>query len=143
MAISSREAKKIHDAAVAAGIDDRTLQNWTEEAGGYRFAISDHTGAIKAAAADAVRARIRRHVEERERAVLTEAAQAAGIAPPPAPGTPMATPRQVDYIMSLLDRRERNGDGGGFMYGPTDRAGVERMTRAEASLYITSLKEEY
>ena len=56
---------------------------------------------------------------------------------------PLATPRQVDYILQLLDRRERTGEGGGFFYGPTDRAGIEEMSKADASTYITSLKGDY
>lgn len=55
----------------------------------------------------------------------------------------LATPRQVSYILSLLAARQRNGDGGGFMTGPTDRAGIEQMTRREASTYIDSLRENY
>lgn len=57
------------------------------------------------------------------------------------PGT--AQPRQVDYIMDLLARRRRSGEGGGFMVGPTDRAGVARMSEADASAYISSLTGDY
>ena len=143
MAISPRDAEKIHRLAQDAGIPDATVEQWTEETGGYRYAITGHTGTLKSRQADEVRAKIRQHVKDREHAVVAEAARAAGVTPPPAPGTPMATPRQVGYILRLLAQRERNGDGGGFMTGPTDRTGVERMTRADASLYITSLKEDY
>ena len=55
----------------------------------------------------------------------------------------LATPRQVDYILQLLAARKRTGEGGGFFYGPTDRAGIEEMSKADASTYITSLKGEY
>lgn len=55
----------------------------------------------------------------------------------------LATPRQVDYILQLLVGRERSGEGGGFYYGPTGRAGIEEMTKGEASLFITSLKGDY
>lgn len=55
----------------------------------------------------------------------------------------LATPRQVDYILQLLAYRERTGEGGGFFYGPTDRAAIEEMSKADASLYITSLKGDY
>jgi len=55
----------------------------------------------------------------------------------------LATPRQVDYILTLLDRRARSGDGGGFFSGPTDRAGIEKLSRSEASSYIDSLKGDY
>lgn len=56
---------------------------------------------------------------------------------------PLATPRQVEFILQLLARRERTGEGGGFFYGPTDRAGIEEMSKADASTYITSLKGDY
>jgi len=54
-----------------------------------------------------------------------------------------ASDRQVDYIMNLLARRRRNGDGGGFFSGPTDRAGVAKLSRADASAYIDSLTDNY
>lgn len=55
----------------------------------------------------------------------------------------LATDRQISYILDLLARRRRNGDGGGFMIGPTDRAGIAAMTRQDASAYINSLTEDY
>lgn len=73
-------------------------------------------------------------VREAREAQLAEARQQKG---------PLATPRQVDYILQLLGRRERSGEGGGFFYGPTDRAGIETLSKAEASTYITSLKGDY
>ncbi|GAA0738717.1 hypothetical protein Drose_04240 [Dactylosporangium roseum] len=54
-----------------------------------------------------------------------------------------ATPRQVDYILNLLARRRRSGDGGGFFSGPTDRAGIAKLSRADASAYINSLTGNY
>ncbi|ROO82554.1 hypothetical protein EDD29_0034 [Actinocorallia herbida] len=57
---------------------------------------------------------------------------------------PLATPRQVDFIMELLADRQRTGDGGGFYFGgPTTRKGVAEMSKREASMYITSLKGDY
>lgn len=55
----------------------------------------------------------------------------------------LATDRQISYILDLLAKRHHDGDDSGFYYGPTDRAGIAKMTRAEASTYITSLKGEY
>lgn len=55
----------------------------------------------------------------------------------------LATPRQVEYILQLLTAREYSGEGGGFYYGPKDRAGIEEMSKGEASTYITSLKGDY
>lgn len=54
---------------------------------------------------------------------------------------PLATPRQVSYIMALIDQGARLE--GGFYYGPTTREEVEKMSKKEASLYITSLKGDY
>lgn len=55
----------------------------------------------------------------------------------------LASPRQVEYIMRLLAYREISGEGGGFFLGPTSRAGVEGLSKREATLYITSLKGDY
>lgn len=55
----------------------------------------------------------------------------------------LATDAQVKYILDLLRQRSLRGDGGGFMTGPTTKDGIERLTRAQASTYITSLREEY
>ncbi|WP_333757977.1 hypothetical protein [Streptomyces sp. ISBFB 2968] len=73
-------------------------------------------------------------VREARKAQLTEARQQKG---------PLATPRQVDYILSLLSTRRETGEGGGFFTGPTDRAGIETLSKREASSYITSLKGDY
>lgn len=55
----------------------------------------------------------------------------------------LATKRQVDYILQLLAARERSGEGGGFFSGPTNRAGIEELSKGEASMYIRSLKGDY
>ncbi|MFI9018706.1 hypothetical protein ACIGZI_32200 [Streptomyces griseus] len=55
----------------------------------------------------------------------------------------LATDRQVDFILSLLAERRRSGEGGGFYGGPADRAGIEKLTRDQASTYINSLKGTY
>lgn len=101
------------------------------------FALDHAKGAderiAKKAAADAIAA-AEAAVQEARAAQLAEAARTKG---------PLATERQVDYIMQLLAHREYSGEGGGFYYGPTDRAGVEMMSKLEASSYITSLKGDY
>lgn len=57
---------------------------------------------------------------------------------------PLATERQVDFILQLLAERELSGEGGGFVVGyPTDRAGIEELSKGQASIYITSLKGDY
>ncbi len=61
----------------------------------------------------------------------------------PAAAAPLATAKQIDYIMSLLAGRARTGEEGGFMTGPTTREGVAKMTRTAASNYISSLKGGY
>jgi hypothetical protein len=55
----------------------------------------------------------------------------------------LATERQVDYILQLLAAREISGEGGGFFSGPTNRAGIEELSKVEASRYISSLKGDY
>lgn len=53
----------------------------------------------------------------------------------------LATPRQVDYIMSLIARGAHLE--GGYYQGPTTREGVAAMTKASASAYINSLTNRY
>jgi len=55
----------------------------------------------------------------------------------------LATPKQVAYILRLLERRIYSGEGGGFFAGPTDQAGIEELSKREASLYIDSLTNSY
>jgi hypothetical protein len=138
MGISTAEAAKIHQLAQDAGIADETVEQWTEELGDYRYAITSHTGSLKARNALEIRQRVKQHVTAQEEAATAPNAAGAAL-----PSEPLATPRQVEYIINLLARRDREGIGSGFMDGPTDRAGIEKLTRKKASLYITSLKGEY
>lgn len=57
------------------------------------------------------------------------------------PATPRGTitDKQVTYILSLLGNR----DEGGFYNGPTTLAGIQAMSRQDASLYIDSLSGNY
>ncbi len=144
MAITRREADQIRKIAHDAGIDDATLEGWTSEAGAYRYALtSPNATPPKANVATTIRALIAQHIADREHAVVAAAAQAAGVTAPPAPGTPLATDRQVEYILGLLDQRRRVDECGGFFPGPTDRAGIAALSREDASNYITSLKGDY
>lgn len=106
----------------------------------------DHMIGIAVHHAESAAARIREHADRQAVAAaeqqVREAREAQLAAIRDAKG-PLATSRQVDYILDLLAQRRRTGDGGGFFQGPTDRAGIEELTKAEASSYITSLKEEY
>lgn len=54
---------------------------------------------------------------------------------------PLATEKQVAYILRLL--AQGAADEGGFMSGPRDRAGIAAMTRRQASAYIDSLTGRY
>lgn len=55
----------------------------------------------------------------------------------------LATDAQVDHIVRLLHRRARNGEGGGFMVGPTVRDKIAKMSKRDASSYIDSLTSNY
>ena len=55
----------------------------------------------------------------------------------------LATERQVDFIMSLIARRAAYGEADGFMSGPTTREEIAKLSKAQASAYITSLKGGY
>lgn len=69
---------------------------------------------------------------EAERKAAEEAAKARG---------PLATERQVDYIMSLLAQHDGQNTTW-FTSGPTDPAEIAKMTRRDASTYISALKGE-
>lgn len=56
-------------------------------------------------------------------------------------GEPLATPKQVEFIMTLIHRGAH--EEGGYMTGPTIRDGVAAMGRREASAYIDSLTGRY
>ena len=60
-----------------------------------------------------------------------------------ASGQRLATTRQIDYIMDLLAKRRRDGEGGGFFAGPRSRAEIAKMTAEDASAYIRSLTGTY
>lgn len=102
-----------------------------------RIATRHAAGADKRIAAEAEReaiAEAEAEVQQARADQLSRIAESKG---------PLATPRQVDYILSLLDARRYDGNGGGFFTGPTNRPGIEELSRGEASMYIDSLKENY
>lgn len=70
---------------------------------------------------------------EAERKAAEAAAKARG---------PLATERQVDYIMSLLARTDGQNVSW-FSPAPTEYAEVAKMTRKDASTYISALKGTY
>ena len=79
-----------------------------------------------------------RKAEKATRAATTKAP--AKTATAPTAGN-LATPRQVEYIMTLIARGAH--EEGGFYSGPTTREKVAMMDRKSASLYIDSLKGNY
>ena len=54
-----------------------------------------------------------------------------------------ATERQIDFILTLIDRRRRDGEAAGFITGPTTREGIAKLTKRQASGYIDSLTGRY
>ena len=54
-----------------------------------------------------------------------------------------ATERQVDFIMTLLAWRGFSGEADGFVSGPTTREEVAKLSKSQASAYITSMKGGY
>lgn len=78
--------------------------------------------------------------EERAAEEKAAAERAAAEAEAKARG-PLATDRQVSYILSLLAQH----DGQNFTWytqGPTDAAEIAKMTRKDASTYISALEGE-
>lgn len=55
-------------------------------------------------------------------------------------GKQPATEAQIAYIMKLLQRRQRTGEGGGFM---TVKGDIRKLSKADASAYINSLTSNY
>ena len=51
-----------------------------------------------------------------------------------------ATERQVDFIMTLLGF---SGEADGFVSGPTTREAIAKLSKSQASAYITSMKGGY
>lgn len=72
--------------------------------------------------------------------VATAEAEAARVA---AERELLASSRQVEFILNLLFQRKLSGQDGGFFVGPEDREGIEKLTKVQASAYITSLKGDY
>ena len=109
------------------------LVAFVEQGVAYAFSRKD---------SDRIDALVARYVADRDAKTAAEAATETVATEAP---EATATARQVDYIMTLLDRRQRDGlaDVVGFTTGPTTRQGVARMTRRAASAYIDSLKGEY
>ena len=54
-----------------------------------------------------------------------------------------ATERQVDFIMTLLGWLGFSGEADGFVSGPTTREEVAKLSKSQASAYITSMKGGY
>lgn len=54
---------------------------------------------------------------------------------------PLATDRQVSYILSLLAQHDGQNTTW-YTAGPTDPAEIAKMTRKDASTYISALKGE-
>ena len=83
--------------------------------------------------ADKVEQIIRRAAAEKAAAERVAAGQPAEL----------ATERQVDFIMSLVARRAAYGEADGFMSGPTTHEAIAKLSKAQASAYITSMKGGY
>ena len=109
------------------------LVAFVEQGVAYAFSRKD---------SDRIDALVAQYVADRDAKTAAETATETVAAEAP---EATATASQVDYIMTLLDRRQRDGlaDVVGFTTGPTTRQGVARMTRRAASAYIDSLKGEY
>lgn len=82
---------------------------------------------------DEYRAKMKEQREAEEKAAAERAAvEARG---------PLATDRQVSYILSLLAQHDGQNTTW-YTAGPTDSAEIATMTRRDASTYISALKGE-
>nr|DAK57402.1 MAG TPA: hypothetical protein [Caudoviricetes sp.] len=82
---------------------------------------------------DEYRAKMKEQREAEEKAAAERAAAAAR--------GPLATDRQVSYILSLLAQHDGQNTTW-YTAGPTTSAEIAKMTRKEASTYISALKGE-
>jgi hypothetical protein len=55
----------------------------------------------------------------------------------------LATEHQVDFIMKLLAWRAVSGEADGFVTGSTTREEIAKLSKSQASAYITSMKGGY
>ncbi|RNG28317.1 hypothetical protein [Streptomyces botrytidirepellens] len=80
-----------------------------------------------------------RNSREDQPAAVEDAAgegQATPLAEEAHPISPLATPQQVDRIMSLLAERGHNDEGNNSATGLMGRAGIKKLSQTEASAYI-------
>lgn len=91
-----------------------------------------------------------RYLRNRGIDTRTEAEKAADAAARAARREAPATTGQVNYLVTLLARRARSGEGGGFVStkgldsaGNVDRAALEALTVEQASALIDSLTGNY
>ena len=116
---------------------------WNVYYGDGARALSQH-GDDQAAAVEAAKAAQVARDERTAAKAKEQAAEAAAEAERKALAAekgPLATPRQVDYIWSLICQGRH--EEGGFYNGPTTLDGIRRMTKASASIYINSLTDNY
>ena len=122
-----RELKERYD--VALGVTEIAVRAGAAVAT-YREGRADRiqARAEKAAKAEAI-------VAAAERAEIAELENKIG---------PLATERQIDYILILQARRARSGEGGGFInHNPATRDELRRTSRETASNIIDSLTGNY
>lgn len=136
MGISAAEAKRIHQLAQNAGIDDETIEAWCD---GDTTITGERASGFKASAARDIERRIKEY-NDPIAAVITTNPDA-------------ATDRQADYIASLLRSAIRQGSGpveshalvrrlGPGEYEPNMDA-IRALSKREATTTINILKESY
>lgn len=76
-------------------------------------------------------------LEERRATRAAEKAETKEATATTATSTPLATDKQVKFIMRLLDQTD--GGQGSWYNGPTTLDGVRSMTKSNASTYISAL----
>ncbi|MFB9776101.1 hypothetical protein [Brevibacterium otitidis] len=101
----------------------------------FRDVTTNDDGKLMAIGRDAER-EIRAWAARRSRPAAVETTGGAAHA------APLATEKQVNYIMRLIDRGAHE-EGGFISGGPTTIDQVRRMTRRDASMYIDSLTSNY
>lgn len=158
--LTHSENSTLSSAAAAAGVD-RTgfLIRWTDLDDFAASVLADHPDAPHGHAIKLVvdalgisRTAVQNDIAQQEAKARSDLQARKAVEADQHHWNPMATPRQVEFIIDLIAQRISTGDISGFTDISRfvaddgmriDRQAIQGLTKAEASRLITSLKGDY